>query len=84
MDMPGYPTLNNDYGLLKNNTAIKEEYTALNMSQGSLDSISKEQDILINLTKDQMDVIKAINLGDYKMLLRLGVTGLNLLPLMES
>lgn len=31
-----------------------------------------------------MDVIKAINLGDYNMLVMLGVTGLNIVPLINS
>ena len=31
-----------------------------------------------------MDVIKAINLGDYNMLVMLGITGLNLAPLINA
>lgn len=44
-------------------------------SQGSGDSMSEDQQIVADLTSYQLDVIKAINLGDYYALLRLGVVG---------
>ena len=51
---------------------------ALNQSVASLDSISKEQQIITDLSMEQLEIIKAINLGDFDALLKLGVAGLRL------
>lgn len=56
----------------------------MSKSFDSNDSLPKEQNILVNLDQTQMDVIKAINLGDYNMLAMLGVTGLNIVPMINA
>ena len=42
-----------------------------------MDSISEDQQMHKDLSPLQMDIVKAINLGDYGMLIKLGVSGIN-------
>ena len=72
----------NQFGFL--NHSNSQEIAGLSKSFDSNDSLPKEQNILVNLDQTQMDVIKAINLGDYNMLAMLGVTGLNIVPMINA
>lgn len=61
----------NPFGLIN-------EVGHLHQSVASLDSIQKEQQIITDLSLEQLEIIKAINLADFDALVNLGVAGLRL------